>query len=171
MSRIRGISDIVAVLGLVAIAAILVVIGYYILSNYLTQAFSPSYDLTVTYAKLVFITDNEYVAGTTYTSFKAEVGIANPGRPQQIRVCIVSAVPTATGYAATTFTGAYECPTVIAEPGYNVYGFIIRVSNNALASIGCTNYANCPIIRNWYIAVFDAQGNPVSIVKPVYIIP
>jgi hypothetical protein len=170
----RSISNIIAVLGLLAIASIAVVIGYTIMMNYVSQSFKPTYDLSVSYAKLVYITSSENIYGTTYTTFKGEIGISNPGNPTTITICIVSARlgGSVAYYTPTTFTGSYSCPTVNVDSGYNVYSFIIRISNSDLDSIGCTtNRATCPLTYDWHYVVLDSQGRAIAIIKPVYVIP
>jgi len=168
--RTRSISDIVVVLGLLAIATVAVVIGYGIIMNYLSRSLRPSYQISVTYAKLVFVTDSEDVGGTVYTTFRGEIGIANPGNPTTVQVCIVAATVSGTSVSPTTFTGSDSCPTINVDSGYNVYGFIIRVKKDDLTKLGCQPQ-QCPIASQFHIVVKDSSGKVVDIVKPVYIVP
>lgn len=168
----RGISNIIAVLGLIAVSVIAVVIGYSIIMNYVSKSFTPSYDISITYAKLVYITESESIDSTAYTTFKGEIGVSNPGNPTTLRVCIMASYMSGATATATLFSGSYSCPTLSVDSGYNVYSFIIRINNNDLNKIGCSvNRQNCPIIYNFYFVIFDSQGNRVDAKKPVYIVP
>jgi len=168
----RTVSNVIAVLALLAVAVVAVVAGYTIVSSYLSKSLKPEYDVSVAYAKLVYITDCEVVDGETYTTFRVEVGVANPGPPTTLRICVVSAKRSNSHYTATTFTGPLSCPSVRVEPGYNVYTVILRVRNRDLHEAGCGyEEYQCPIRLNWHILVLDRYGKPVAVVKPVYIIP
>lgn len=172
MRRVRSVSNVIAVLGLIAVATIATIIGYSIIMNYLSQSFKPNYRISVTYAKLVFVTASENVDGNIYTTFKGEVGVSNPGNPTTLQICITAAYLSGTAVTPTTFTGSYSCPTVSVDSGYNVYSFLIRVLNSDLQRIGCgNNPQQCPILNHFNIVVKDGRGNVVDIVKPVYIVP
>lgn len=164
----RGLSNILAVLGLLAIAVVATVIGYVIISSYMAHTLKPSYDVSITYAKLIFVTDSENIQGKTYSTYVAEIGVSNPGPPQTLQVCIVSAKPSGTSYVPYTF--ADSCPTINVDSGYNVYSFIIRISNDDLEKVGCGSGQTCPISNSWQFAIYK-NGIPVSIIKPVYVIP
>lgn len=165
----RSISNIIAVLGLMAIASITVVIGYTIMSGYMAQSIKPNYDITISYAKMVLITENEMRDGDVYSTFKVEVGVSNPGSPTTLRICVVSASQTNDGYTTTRFP---ICPEVYVEPGYNVYSLIVRIPNSNISNTGCgARPSNCPVIMDWRILVEDQDGTPIAIVKPVYVIP
>jgi len=166
--RARSVSDVIAVLGLLTVATVAVVIGYGIIMNYVSQLFKPSYQISVTYAKLVFVTESENIDGTIYTTFRGEIGIANPGNPTMVQVCIVAAVMNGTSVSPTTFT--YWCPTIGVDSGYNVYSFIIRVKRDDLIKLGCRPQ-QCPIVNQFHIVVRDITRNAVEVVKPVYIVP
>jgi len=170
--HIRSISDVIAVLGLLTVAVIAVVIGYTIIMNYLSQSFKPSYQISVTYAKLIFITASESIGGTVYATYKGEIGISNPGNPTSVQICIVAAKVSGTSVSPTTFVGSYSCPTISIDSGYNAYSFIIRISLNNLTNIGCSNMPQqCPIVNQFYFVIKDSQGNVVDVVKPVYVVP
>lgn len=172
MRRIKSVSNVIAVLGLIAVATIATIIGYSIIMNYLSRSFKPSYQISVSYAKLVFVTASENVDGNIYTTFKGEVGISNPGNPTTLQVCISAAYVSGTAVTPTTFTGSYSCPTVSIDSGYNVYSFLIRIQNSDLQRLGCgSNPQQCPIINQFFIVVKDGRGNVIDIVKPVYIVP
>lgn len=170
----KSISNIIAVLGLLAIASIAVIIGYNIIVGYVSSSLKPRYDISISHAKLVYITDNEIIDGTPYTTFKLEIGVSNPGNPTVLGVCIVSAAPSGTSheYTPTTFTGKLSCPEIQVDTGYNVYSVIVRIRNSELDKVGCWyEKKTCPIRYDWHVIVFDSEGTPVAIVKPVYIIP
>ena len=168
----RGVSNIIVALGLVAVATVAVVVGFTVISQYLSQALRPRYDLSISYAKLVFITDSENVGGTSHTTFKGEVGVANPSASLQLRVCILSAKPLQGGGFEQVVIQE-SCVPVSADPGYNVYSFIIRVPNSVLEQIGCSqiNRRACPYMREWFFVVYDSAGNPIAIAKPTYVVP
>lgn len=173
MKMCRSISNIIAALGLIAVAVVAAVIGYTIIMNYVSKSFRPSYEISITYVKLVYITSSESIGGVDYTTFKGEIGVSNPDNPTTIRVCIMSSYYTSASVAATTFSSDnYSCPTIYVESGYNVYSFVIRIRNSDLNTIGCTyNRQNCPVTYNFYIVVFDSSGNVVDMKKPTYIVP
>jgi len=169
----RGISNIIAALGLIAVAMVAVVVGFTIISQYLSQALKPRYDLSISYAKLVFITANENAGGATYATFKGEIGVANPSASAQLRVCILTAKPTQSGEFESTVIQE-SCVSLTADSGYNVYSFIIRVPDTALEEIGCdetTAKMMCPHTRGWHFIIYDSGNTPIATVKPVYIIP
>jgi len=170
--RIRSVSDVIAVLGLLTVATIAVVIGYTIIVNYLSQSFKPSYQISITYAKLVFITGSESISGTVYATYKGEIGISNPGNPTSVQICIVAARVSESSASPTTFSDSYSCPSISIDSGYNSYSFIIRISSNNLKNIGCSVAPDqCPIVNQFYFVIKDSQGNVVDIVKPVYVVP
>lgn len=183
MARARCISNLVTALGLIVIAVAAVAIGYTVITHYVSQMLKPSPELSVSYAKLVFITDNEVVGSTTYVTFKGEVGIGNPGTPVTGYVCIVSmatatTTTTTTTQSPTTVELSDYCSTTFTiSSGYNTYSFVLRIPKTVLDSLGCRGaYSSCPVNRMWYFSVY-AQ-NPrvgtmerVSIVRPVYMVP
>lgn len=169
--RLRTISNIIAVLGLLTITSIAVIIGYTIITNYVFRTLKPTYEISVAYVKLVFITDNEIINGETYSAFKVEVGISNPGKPTSLKICVISAHQAGSEYEPVMFTGFSACPTIVADPGYNVYSAVIRISNDELSEVGCgTDIVSCPIKLSWHIAILK-NNKPISIEKPVYVVP
>lgn len=122
----RSISNIIAVLGLIGIAVVATVIGYNITMNHLPQSLKPNPSISMSCAKLVFITSNEQYGGTTYVTFKGEMGISNTGRDTMITVCIMSYYTSGTTYSVTVIKGndPNSCPLVLISTGYNAYGFI-----------------------------------------------
>jgi len=172
MKHHRSVSDVIAVLGLIAVASIAVVVGYSIISNYLSQTFKPNYSISVTYVKLTYVTSSENIGGLDYTTLKGEIGVSNPGSPRTIQICIVSSNITSGTLVPVTFSDQYSCPTVVVDSGYNVYGFLIRISNRNLQSVGCYGrYDLCPIQKQFYVVVKDLSSSNIIIVKPTYLVP
>jgi hypothetical protein len=173
----RSLSELIAVLGLLGITLVAVAIGYTIITNYTSRSLNPSYDVSVTYGKLVLITTDEVVGGIDYATFRGEIGVSNPsGQPRSMTICIVSAKPSASGYTTYKFTSYFSCATITADTGYNVYSFLIRISYPDLNAVGCStnleiNIQNCPLSNEWRFTIDDANGRTVAIVKPTYIIP
>lgn len=173
----KGLSNIVAVLGLIVVAVISVSIGYTLMTQYLSRSLKPSPELDITYAKLIFITDSENVAGTLYVTFKGEIGLANPGPQTTIKVCVVSL---SRGTGTLTLIASellnYCSQSIVVPPGYTTYSFILRVPRSVMSSLGCTSYAICPRALDWHFSIYALNPSTnfmerVAVVKPVYVIP
>ncbi|MEM1672825.1 MAG: hypothetical protein QXL19_05795 [Ignisphaera sp.] len=182
MNRIKCISNLVVVLGLIMITIVSTIIGFTIVTQYVSQTVKQSPEISASYGKLVFITDTELVDSVIYVTFRGEVGIINPNIPVRGYICIismnVSRNPT-TGlqelepielseYCSTTFT---------IRSGYNVYSFILRIPRDVLNSLGCQGvYSSCPISRVWYFSIYvqNPRTNIMEralIIKPIYFVP
>ncbi|MEM1693970.1 MAG: hypothetical protein QXH21_09010 [Ignisphaera sp.] len=180
MGRSKSISNLVTVLGLIAVAVVAVAVGYTVITQYVSQMLKPSPELSVPYAKLVFITDSEVMGLTTYVTFKGEVGISNPGTPVTGYVCVVSMVTVTSSNTQTLNTTELSnyCSTIFTiGSGYNTYSFILRIPRTVLDSLGCQGtYSACPVNRMWHFSVYAKNPRTetmerVSIVRPIYMVP
>lgn len=174
----RGLSNIVAVLGLIVISVAAVSIGYTLVTQYVSQSFKPSAEIAVSYAKLVFITDSENVGGTLYVTFKGEIGIGNSGPETSGTVCVVTISPTTGTLSPTATELTNHCSQTLAiASGYRTYSFILRVPRSVLDQLGCTGgYSACPMSRDWHFAIYvrnprTSSMERAAVVKPVYMIP
>ncbi|MEM4787702.1 MAG: hypothetical protein QXV28_06980 [Ignisphaera sp.] len=177
MARVRCISNLITTLGLILIAITAVSIGYTVIMHYTSRMFKLSPELSVSYAKLVFITDSEVVGLTTYVTFKGEIGIGNPGTPVMGYVCIVSMNTTSTRAPTAVELSNYCSTSFTISSGYNTYSFVLRIPRNVLDSLGCRRpYSSCPVNNMWYFSVYAQNLSTrtmerVSIVRPIYIVP
>lgn len=176
--RSRAVANVVTVLGLIVISVVAVTIGYTLITQYITQSLKTTPEMTITYAKLIFITDSENVGGTIYVTFKGEVGIGNPGADTSGRICVVTATTGAGTTPPTALELSNHCSqTITLSSGYRTYSFILRVPRSTMDSLGCTgSYSTCPVTRNWYFSVYatnprTATMERIAIVKPIYVIP
>lgn len=166
---LRSSSNVITALGLIAVAVVATVVGSLIITRYVATSVKPKYDVTITYAKLVLIAENEVVDNTVYTTYKFEIGVANPGQQKTLQVCIVSAKPSSTTFVPTVLG---SCPSITVEPGYKVYSFLLRVNEEFMNGVMCYGSlkTTCPILREWFITVYDGT-TPIASVKPQYVVP
>jgi len=163
---VRGVSNVIAVLALAAVSALLAVLGYAIAVSYLSRSLAPDYSPSATYAKLVFVASGEVVGGEAYAVYRVEVGIANPGPPRTLKVCLV---------APQSVDGELRprrlaCRELAVDSGYGAYSLLVRVSEAELWEMGCRP-RDCPTARGWYVEVLDEGGRPAAVLKPVYTVP
>lgn len=169
----RFVSEAVTVLGLVSLAVVAAVIGFSVASHYVLRSVGVAPEISVSYARLTYITDNEFVNTVQCVTFRGEMGIANPGQPTSATVCVISMNLTRTGGTTkpVDVVLSSSCTTINIRSGYGVYSFIIRVPRYVMESIGCrASYASCPYLRDWYLALYVGNER-VAVVKPVYTVP
>lgn len=180
MTEVRCVANIVTTLGLIVVSIVAVSIGYTLISQYVSQTFRPSPEISVTYAKLIYITDSENVAGTTYVTFKGEIGVGNPGPAVDGHVCIVSMISVIAGTTTSLSTSelSQHCSqSFTMRSGYATYSFIVRVPRSVMDSLGCRGaYSSCPLNRDWHFVVYArniriGSMERAALIKPIYIIP
>lgn len=161
-------SEVLALLGLVAVSVAASAIAAFLITSYLTRTAQPSYQVSASGAKLVLLSTYEVVGGTAYMTLKAEVGVANTGSAVPIQICVVSASVNPSGVGSSGYLG---CAQVVAERGFKVYSAVVRIPVSTVVSLGCTwSLQDCPNALDWYIAVVPPSGQ-ASLVKPAYVVP
>lgn len=169
----RFVSEAVTVMGLVSLAVVAAVIGFSVVLQYVLKSVGVAPEISVSYARLTYITDSEFVNTVQSVTFRGEMGITNPGQQTPAMVCVVSMNLTRTGGTTrpVDVVLSSSCTIINIRSGYGVYGFIIRVPRHVMDSIGCrASYASCPYLRDWYLALYVGSER-VAVVKPVYTVP
>lgn len=169
----RLISEAVTVLGLVSLAVVAAAIGFSIASQYVLRSVNVAPEISVSHARLTYITDSESIGLVQHVTFRGEIGIVNPGQPTLANVCVIAMNLTYAGGTTrlVDVVLSNSCTNMYIKSGYDVYGFIIRIPRQVLNSIGCTaSYVSCPHLRDWYLALY-INNERVAVVKPVYTVP
>jgi len=164
---LRSVSQVVAALILVAVAVAVSVAGFFIISSMAQRVSDPSYQVSVSYSKLTFITDSEYVSGTRYVTYRLELGTISTAPSRSLRVVI-------TYISSTGDTKYIDTGVNVPVPyGSSSTSAVVRVRYQDIQNMGCTDYYSvrmCPSLRGWVIALCD-QNTCYATSKPVYIAP
>lgn len=179
MASRRGVSQLVVAIGLVAISLFL---AAYVAPKYLSFSKNsvPHPAPTITYAKLVFISDQDTSADIAQSVFKLEVGVSNQESEETLRVCMYALNLTAVLSNSTTnykvqvpISGSTSdwCTYLHVGVGFHTYSILIKVPNDYLARIGCASPVSCPENSAWVVEFYDTQGKRIASVKPIYIVP
>lgn len=153
-------SQIVAALGLLAIASVLAIAVLNIVLQKATEFVPATGNAELSYAKLTPITFNEVINDVAYATFRLEFGVSSD-TDMTVSICLVSG----------SSQGEVELvcqDNIQVRAGYHVYSVIMRIDKTTLGTICPPDLSQCPLTNNW-VVVMESDGRTISSVIPLYI--